>query len=86
MEVVAQQNDIQPLISNPAVRSLTVIPFTAEKTVIDDIRRAAKEQGIVLGNGYGAWQETSLRIANFPALEEHEIARLNNFLTAYSSS
>ena len=86
IEVISQQNDIQLLIANPAVRSLTVIPFTAEKTVIDGIRQAAKEQGIILGNGYGPWKENSLRIANFPALEEYEIARLINFLTAYSPS
>ena len=86
IQIIAEQNDIQLLIDNPAVQSLTVVPFTAKKTVIDDVRRAAKEQGIILGNGYGPWKENSLRIANFPALEEHEIVRLIDFLTAYSLS
>jgi phosphoserine aminotransferase len=72
------------LITNEAVRSLTVIPFTAEKPIIDQVRRMAREQGMVLGNGYGFWKESSLRIANFPALEASEIKQLRDFFFSLS--
>jgi phosphoserine aminotransferase len=72
------------LITNEAVRSLTVIPFTAEKPIIDQVRRMAREQGMVLGNGYGRWKESSLRIANFPALEASEIKQLRDFFFSLS--
>jgi len=72
------------LITNEAVRSLTVIPFTAEVPVIDRIRSHAREQGMVLGNGYGRWKANSLRIANFPAMEDTEIHRLRDFFFSLS--
>lgn len=72
------------LITNEAVRSLTVIPFIAEKPIIDRVRRMAREQGMVLGNGYGLWKESSLRIANFPALEATEIKQLQDFFFSLS--
>jgi phosphoserine aminotransferase len=70
---------IDLLVKNEAVRSLTVIPFTAQQAVIDQIRDGAKVAGIVLGNGYGIWKASSLRIANFPAHEDLEINRLQDF-------
>ena len=76
---LTQVPEVDLLVKNEAVRSLTVIPFIAEKSVIDRIRSLAREQGMVLGNGYGKWKENSLRIANFPALEDAEINRLHDF-------
>ena len=84
MKFFGQREQFRLLVSNEAVRSLTVIPFTADKALIDKIRAEARESGIVLGNGYGQWKEGSLRIANFPALEGWEIERLERFLSAYS--
>jgi phosphoserine aminotransferase len=72
------------MIDNEEVRSKTVIPLVAEKEVIDKLRAESKNACIVLGNGYGAWKEKSLRIANFPAIEDWEIEKLVNFLKSFS--
>ncbi len=69
------------LIKNPKVRSKTVVAIEAEPAVIDKLRSAAKEEGIIVGNGYGKLKNTTLRIANFPAIEEQEIEKLRSFLT-----
>lgn len=79
LDTLAGVPEVELLVNNEAVRSLTVIPFTASKSFIDRVRRLAREQGMVLGNGYGPWKESSLRIANFPALEADEIDRLREF-------
>jgi phosphoserine aminotransferase len=74
------------LVGNDEVRSDTVIAVKGEKENIAAIKKAAKESGILLGNGYGAWKETSFRIANFPAITLHEINQLKDFLKAYSNT
>ncbi|GAA4449762.1 hypothetical protein GCM10023189_09380 [Nibrella saemangeumensis] len=68
------------LIQNPAHRSDTVIAVEGQAEGIATIKAAALEQGITLGNGYGDWKNTTFRIANFPAIEEDEIAILKDFL------
>ncbi|WPP49680.1 aminotransferase class V-fold PLP-dependent enzyme [Catalinimonas niigatensis] len=72
------------LVKNETVRSKTVIPFQADKAVIDQLRTESKKAGLVLGNGYGSWKESSLRIANFPAIEDWEIEKLTDFLKSFS--
>jgi phosphoserine aminotransferase len=71
---------LQPLVRNAAVRSATVIAAAAPGAVIARFKEDAKREGLVLGNGYGAWKETTFRIANFPALTAEEIGLLRNFL------
>jgi phosphoserine aminotransferase len=71
---------LQPLVGNAAVRSATVIAVEASPPVITQLKEGAKREGIVLGNGYGAWKDSTFRIANFPALTEAEIDSLRNFL------
>jgi phosphoserine aminotransferase len=71
---------LQPLISNAAVRSATVIAVEASPALIVRLKEGAKREGIVLGNGYGAWKDTTFRIANFPALTAEENGLLRNFL------
>lgn len=72
------------LVKNEAARSKTVIPFQADKAVIDQLRTESKKAGLIIGNGYGKWKESSLRIANFPAIEAWEIDRLLDFLKSFS--
>lgn len=74
------------LIHNPEVRSRTVIALEAAPAVINELRQAAADAGIVLGNGYGDLKPTTLRIANFPALEADEIALLESFLLSFAPS
>lgn len=83
IELIQSLDYINLLVDNEAVRSKTVIPLVAEKDVIDKLRAESKKSGIVLGNGYGIWKVKSLRIANFPAIEDWEIEKLANFLKSF---
>ena len=81
VDFLATLNSVHLLIEDPAVRSRTVIPIASDTETINRLRRRAKDAGITLGNGYGDLRPTTLRIANFPAIEDHEIDQLKNFLT-----
>lgn len=71
---------IQPLVINYTVRSDTVITVQAPPEVVKQVKEAALQHNILLGNGYGVWKENTFRIANFPAITEEEIQRLQEFL------
>ncbi len=77
---------IRLLIDDQAVRSRTVIPIAADPETINRLRNQAKDAGITLGNGYGDLKPTTLRIANFPAIEDQEIEQLKDFLQAFNQS
>lgn len=79
-----QEIGLRHLINNKEVRSYTVLPITAEANKITDIKKFAFDEGIILGNGYGELKETTLRVANFPALKNTEINLLKEFLKNYS--
>ncbi len=68
------------LVKNPEVRSSTVIAISDEETFIKNIKEKAKQAGIILGNGYGIWKNTTFRIANFPAITDEEMNVLRVFL------
>jgi len=74
------------LVDNKMVRSDTVVSVTGNKERIAFLKKAAKENGIMLGNGYGAWKENTFRIANFPAITSGEIDQLKSFLKINSPS
>lgn len=79
-----EDRKINPLTENPQIRSRTVIPFVtdhAENTA--GIRKFLSGENIVIGNGYGEWKDNSLRIANFPAIEDREKTALMNALDQY---
>ncbi|MDB5240003.1 MAG: phosphoserine aminotransferase [Spirosoma sp.] len=71
------------LIDDPAVRSDTVIAVGGSEARIKAIKTAAQQAGILLGNGYGDWKNTTFRIANFPAITDGEIDQLRHFLQAF---
>lgn len=71
------------LIDEPARRSDTVIAVEGPPEAIKAVKTAASTAGITLGNGYGAWKDTTFRIANFPAIDDDEIAQLKTFLRQY---
>lgn len=73
-------NLLKPLIENKQVRSLTVLPLQGEAKAIDLIKKRAKKQGFLLGEGYGDLKQSTLRIANFPAIKSREINGLMAFL------
>ena len=82
VQFIEKLNNISLLVNKPEVRSLTVLPFTSSKKSIDRIRQEAKSAGIILGNGYGRWKETSLRLANFPAIDEEDLSKLTHFFNS----
>jgi len=71
---------VKLLVSNPEIRSHTVIAVKGEESQIQKLKDKAKKEGLLLGNGYGKWSKDSFRIANFPALSDKEIRQLKNFL------
>jgi phosphoserine aminotransferase len=71
------------LITDKSVRSDTVIAVEGAPDAIKQIKAAAQQVGITLGNGYGDWKDTTFRIANFPAITNDEIDQLVQFLRAY---
>ncbi|MDR6239020.1 aminotransferase class V-fold PLP-dependent enzyme [Aureibacter tunicatorum] len=70
---------IEPLVENSEVRSMTVLPLRAEEEMVERIKAISKEAGLVLGNGYGQWKQSTFRIANFPAMPEKGINLLKDF-------
>lgn len=79
-EFLEQFTQFSLLISNPEVRSSTVIAVQGSEKVIDDIKKAALRHDILLGNGYGPWAKNTFRIANFPAITDGELDQLKYFL------
>ena len=77
-EVIAELDDFEFLVSNPAVRSQTVLAIKCEDP--QQVRIKSEEYGIILGNGYGQWKPETFRIANFPAIKSKEIEKLNKHL------
>lgn len=79
------EKDYFPLITNPAVRSSTVLAVEAYPEKIREIKDAARNEGILLGSGYGKWKENTFRIANFPAIPDADFQTLVQFLTPWIS-
>jgi phosphoserine aminotransferase len=69
--------DNQKVIAN---LSSTVIALETNLEKIIALKKAAEQENIILGNGYGAWKDTSIRIANFPAITDEEFEILKVFL------
>ncbi|MFT4031685.1 MAG: aminotransferase class V-fold PLP-dependent enzyme [Siphonobacter sp.] len=75
----------KPLIQNPSVRSDTVLALTGTSGQIKGLKQAATQQKISIGNGYGAWKESTFRIANFPALTNQDFEELRRFIITYEN-
>jgi phosphoserine aminotransferase len=67
-------------ITNSKVQSDTVITVGSSEENVAKIKLAAKNAGIELGAGYGPLKNATFRIANFPAITDHEISILKEFL------
>ncbi|TRX47995.1 aminotransferase class V-fold PLP-dependent enzyme [Fulvivirga sp. M361] len=81
-----EEVSLSHLISQPEARSFTVIPVKGDEDYIANIKSKAKKKGIVLGNGYGEYKDTTFRIANFPAITNSEVEKLTDFLRDFSKS
>jgi phosphoserine aminotransferase len=83
IDFFSSSKKLKNFITNPQVRSLTVIPVTAAKDQLTAIKSRAKKNGFLLGEGYGKLNESTIRIANFPAIRQKEIKSLRKFLRSY---
>jgi phosphoserine aminotransferase len=68
------------LINNSTIQSQTVITVKGDEQAILKLKAKAKKEGLLLGNGYGAWSKNTFRIANFPSISDKEIRTLQKFL------
>jgi phosphoserine aminotransferase len=73
---------ISPLVTNQLVRSETVIAVYCSEEHLVKVKDSAKQEGFLLGNGYGKWSSNTFRIANFPAISDHSWEKLISFLGA----
>ena len=75
--------DFTLLVTNPELRSPTVIALQGKEKVVDEVKKQALRHDILLGNGYGAWAKNTFRIANFPAHTDEELDLLKRFFQTY---
>ena len=78
---IDKETNLDLLITNKEVRSETVIAIKGTVDEILVLKQKAKENNIILGNGYGEWKDTTFRIANFPAIEDWEFDKLKTLLS-----
>ncbi len=79
----ADSKKLRLLIANEKVRSHTVLTVTGEPTYLTKVKKQARKEGFLLGEGYGTLKSTTFRIANFPALQDREVKKLMKFLVHY---
>ena len=75
-----KQNFFYPLIQNKNVLSKTVFVLKADTKKIETFKKLIGVSPFRVGNGYGKWKDTSIRIANFPAITDEEIFLFSSFL------
>ena len=67
-------------IQNPEVMSKTVITLTGREDDITSVKLICRQNGLLLGEGYGQLNKTTFRIANFPAIKKSEIKKIRKLL------
>jgi len=77
-------NSLDWLVANEHVRSTTVL--TLSHTDPKKLLEKAESAGFVFGKGYGRWKDTTIRMANFPAIKEGEIDKAIQFLGKIKAS
>ena len=78
-----ERKRISHFIENESVRSFTVVPVKGDEKTLSEIKKKARKEGLLLGEGYGDFKPLTFRIANFPAIKDKEIRLLKTFLTPY---
>jgi phosphoserine aminotransferase len=77
-QLIKELPTINWLVKNPAVRSPTVLALTHPSP--ESLKNKAKQNGFILGNGYGPWKDNTFRVANFPSIKWKEVMKLTSFL------
>jgi len=78
-----ESQNLKLYIRNAAARSRTVFTISGDENLISEIKSRAKDQGLLLGEGYGTLKKNTFRIANFPALKQKEINALKKLLRKF---
>lgn len=76
----AGSEQVKPLTSDTNLRSDTVLCLKGNPDLIEHIKTECRDQGLLLGNGYGNLVKDTLRIANFPALSDSCFEQLTTTL------
>jgi phosphoserine aminotransferase len=79
-EFFEKATNLRFYIENVELRSKTILALEGDPDFITKLRNQASEAGLILGTGYGDLKETTIRIANFPAIKKKEIKYLRDFL------
>lgn len=74
---------LAPLVDSTEYQSDTVFCLKGDKEYILKLKQEAEKEGIILGSGYGEWKETTIRIANFPAIPNQHYMYLVDFLNGF---
>lgn len=83
VKFMAERRSLTHFVENPEVQSWTVVPVKCSPDVLQRVKKDAKKNGLLLGEGYGPFKAATFRIANFPALKKSEIRTLKQFLLRY---
>ena len=70
---VQQSKNLNFFVKKEKDRSLSVVCLEGSEETIASIHKACQAHGIVMGKGYGKIKPTTIRIANFPAVEKEVI-------------
>ncbi|WP_340152546.1 aminotransferase class V-fold PLP-dependent enzyme [uncultured Marivirga sp.] len=74
---------LKPLINSSEVQSDTVFCLQGPQESIRMVIQTALNEGIILGNGYGVMKDSTIRVANFPAIPNQDYKDLINFLLRF---
>lgn len=78
-----KNSDFIPICTNEKTQSDTVIVLKADPQKIVELKKKTQEIGLILGNGYGDWKDSTFRIANFPAINPSEIEKLKSCISKF---
>lgn len=81
--IIRGKPDWEFLCQNETVRSTTVIALKGQPRKVEELKKKAREHGLILGNGYGPYAKETVRIANFPATTRSDWKLLRDFLTEH---
>ncbi len=81
-DIISEHTHMQPFVTDTAWRSPTII-VVAVTNGNDHLIRYMNQQQLVLGKGYKDFVDAHIRIANFPAMEEHTFDLLAQYLRGY---
>jgi phosphoserine aminotransferase len=85
-KTIKKSNYLEAYIENKAVRSNTVMAVKGERKVLTALKHSARQNGFLLGNGYGRIKDQTIRIANFPAVSQDEWKALRQFIKNFDPS